>query len=189
MVAENQYGITCIDPGGSRYQLYWEIICRNVKTAIMAGFHRNLSCSSIGRSGAINNIIYGVTMDPISTVYAFSQAGIGIVVGLMAYYGALKSLKGTLLTGIFGGAAAVVISTPLNIIFWGGTTGNLWGDLAYAATVAKHFPLWQASTIDEIIVDIPDKIVVLLLVAALFKGLPKSLMSLYQSNHRIESLD
>ena len=126
-------------------------------------------------SGAINNIIYGVTMDPISTVYAFSQAGIGIVVGLMAYYGALKSLKGTLLTGIFGGAAAVVISTPLNIIFWGGTTGNLWGDLAYA--------------IDEIIVDIPDKIVVLLLVAALFKGLPKSLMSLYQSNHRIESLD
>lgn len=140
-------------------------------------------------SGAINNIIYGVTMDPISTVYAFSQAGIGIVVGLMAYYGALKSLKGTLLTGIFGGAAAVVISTPLNIIFWGGTTGNLWGDLAYAAAVAKHFPLWQASTIDEIIVDIPDKIVVLLLVAALFKGLPKSLMSLYQSNHRIESLD
>ena len=116
-------------------------------------------------SGAINNIIYGVTMDPISTVYAFSQAG------------------------IFGGAAAVVISTPLNIIFWGGTTGNLWGDLAYAAAVAKHFPLWQASTIDEIIVDIPDKIVVLLLVAALFKGLPKSLMSLYQSNHRIESLD
>ena len=62
-----------------------------------------------------------------------------------------QSLKGTLLTGIFGGAAAVVISTPLNIIFWGGTTGNLWGDLAYAAAVAKHFPLWQASTIDEII--------------------------------------
>ena len=94
-----------------------------------------------------------------------------------------------MLTCIFGGAAAVVISTPLNIIFWGGTTGNLWGDLAYAAAVARHFPLWQASTIDEIIVDIPDKIVVLLLVAALFKGLPKSLMSLYQSNHRIESLD
>ena len=134
-------------------------------------------------------------LDSIGTCLAAALAGpvvgaiSGFVVGLMAYYGALKSLKGTLLTGIFGGAAAVVISTPLNIIFWGGTTGNLWGDLAYAAAVAKHFPLWQASTIDEIIVDIPDKIVVLLLVAALFKGLPKSLMSLYQSNHRIESLD
>ena len=139
--------------------------------------------------GAINNIIYGVTMDPISTVYALSQAGIGIVVGLLAYYGALKTWKGTLLTGILGGVAAVAISTPLNIIFWGGTTGNLWGDLAYAAAVAKHFPLWQASTIDEIIVDIPDKIVVLFVVAGLYKGLPRSLMSLYQSNHKIESLD
>lgn len=140
-------------------------------------------------SGAINNIIYGVTMDPISTVYALSQAGIGIVVGLLAYYGSLKTIKGTLLTGLLAGVAAVAISTPLNMVFWGGTTGNLWGDLAYAACVAKQMPLWQASTIDEIIVDIPDKIVVLLLVAGLYKGLPRSLMSLYQSNHKIESLD
>ncbi len=140
-------------------------------------------------SGAINNIIYGLTMDPISTVYALTQAGIGIVVGLMAYYGAMKSVKGTILTGILGGLAAVCISTPLNILFWGGTTGNLWGDLAYAAALAKEFPLWQASGIDEIIVDVPDKIVVIFLVAGLYKSLPKSLLSLYQSNRKIESLD
>lgn len=126
-------------------------------------------------SGAINNIIYGVTMDPISTVYAFSQAGIGIVVGLMAYYGALKSLKGTLLTGIFGGAAAVVISTPLNIIFWGGTTGNLLGRPGIMRQRCQNISLCAGIYDREIIVDIPDKIVVLLLVAALFKGLPKSL--------------
>ena len=140
-------------------------------------------------SGAINNIIYGVTMDPISTVYALSQAGIGIVVGLLAYYGGMKNIRGALLTGVLAGTAAVLISTPLNIRFWGGTTGNLWGDLAYAVALAKKLPLWQASLIDEIIVDIPDKIVVLLLVSGLYKGLPKSLRSLYQSNHRIESLD
>lgn len=140
-------------------------------------------------SGMINNIIYGVTMDPISTVYALSQAGIGIVVGLMAYYGGMKRVRGALLTGLLAGLAAVLISTPLNIQFWGGTTGNLWGDIAYAAAAAKGLPVWLASTIDEIIVDIPDKIVVLLLVAGLYKGLPKSLRSLYQSNRRIESLD
>ena len=77
-------------------------------------------------SGAINNIIYGLTMSPISMVYAFSQAGIGIVVGLMAYYGNMKTIKRALLTGILAGLAAVCISTPLNIIFWGGTTGNVW---------------------------------------------------------------
>ncbi|MDD2971513.1 MAG: ECF transporter S component [Lachnospiraceae bacterium] len=140
-------------------------------------------------AGAMNNLIYGLTMDPISTVYAFTQAAIGIVVGLMAYYGAMKNVKGALLTGILGGFAAVLISTPLNMIFWGGTTGNLWGDLAYAAVLSQNASTWIASTVDEIIVDVPDKIVVLLLVMGLYKNLPKSLLSLYQSNSKIESLD
>ena len=70
-------------------------------------------------SGAINNIIYSLTMSPISMVYAFSQAGIGIVVGLMAYYGHMRTVKRALLTGVLAGLAAVCISTPLNIIFWG----------------------------------------------------------------------
>lgn len=38
-------------------------------------------------SGFLTNLIYGLTMDPISTVYGLTQAGIGIVVGLMAWYG------------------------------------------------------------------------------------------------------
>ena len=37
--------------------------------------------------GAANNIIYGLTADPISTVYALTQIAIGIVVGVMAHAG------------------------------------------------------------------------------------------------------
>ena len=140
-------------------------------------------------AGATNNLIYGLTMDPISTVYAVSQAALGIVVGLMSYYGLMKNLKGTILTGIMAGLAAVVISTPLNMMFWGGTTGNLWGDLVYAGVLSQGLPAWIASTADEIVVDLPDKIVVLLLVAGLYRGFPKSILSLYQSNSKIESLD
>ncbi len=75
------------------------------------------------------------------------------------------------------------------MIFWGGTTGNLWGDLVYAGLLAQKFPVWFASFMDEIVVDIPDKIVVLLLVLSLYKSLPKSLLSLYQSNSVIKNLD
>lgn len=139
--------------------------------------------------GAINNIIYGLTMSPISMVYALSQAGIGITVGLMAYYGKMKNMRGAIVTGILAGLAAVVISTPLNMIFWGGTTGNLWGDTAYAICLANGLPAWLASTIDEIIVDVPDKLVTLIIVLGMYKSLPKSLLSLYQSNSKIESLD
>lgn len=139
--------------------------------------------------GAINNIIYGLTMSPISMVYALSQAGIGIVVGLMAYYGSMKKLSGAIITGILGGFTAVLISTPLNMFFWGGTTGNIWGDALYAVCLANGLPTWMASTFDEIMVDVPDKLIVLVIVLGMYKNLPKSLLTLYQSNSKIESLD
>lgn len=139
--------------------------------------------------GAANNIIYGLTMDPISTVYALTNIGIGVVVGIMAYKGFMKDLKGALLTSLAVGLTAVVISTPLNMIFWGGTTGNIWGDAVFAWALSQNIPAWIASALDEIVVDVPDKIAVVLIVLAISKGLPKSLLSLYQSDGEIESLD
>jgi energy-coupling factor transport system substrate-specific component len=73
--------------------------------------------------------------------------------------------------------------------FWGGTTGNVWGDAVYAWALAQKMPVFLASFMDEIIVDLPDKIAVILIVFAISKGLPKSLVALYQSGDTIESLD
>ncbi|HWQ79544.1 MAG TPA: hypothetical protein VN381_12035 [Anaerovoracaceae bacterium] len=142
-----------------------------------------------GICGAINNIIYGLTVDPISTVYALTNLGIGIAVGILSYKGFVKNIKGAIITGIIVGVVAVVISTPLNIIFWGGTTGNMWGDALYAWCVSQNLPVWLASGLDELVVDVPDKLVVVLIVFAIIKGLPKNLISLYQSNEEVESLD
>ncbi len=140
-------------------------------------------------SGAINNILYGLTVDPISNVYALTQAAIGLVVGYMAYKGKMDNMKGAIWTGIVAGFAAVVVSTPLNIIFWGGTTGNVWGDAAYTACVANGIHSWIASFVDEILVDIPDKILVMIITVGLYKSLPKSLKSIYKSDEVVESLD
>ncbi|MEG1457885.1 MAG: ECF transporter S component, partial [Acetivibrio sp.] len=105
--------------------------------------------------GAANNIIYGLTMDPISTVYALTNIAIGLVVGMMAYKGYMKNIKLSLLTAVATGLVAVIVSTPLNMIFWGGTTGNVWGDAVYAWGVANHLPVFFASFLDEIVVDLP----------------------------------
>lgn len=139
--------------------------------------------------GAANNIIYGLTMDPISTVYALTNIGIGIAVGILAYKGFMKNIKGAILTSLVTGLVAVIISTPLNVIFWGGTTGNVWGDALYAWAVAQNIPVWIASFLDELVVDLPDKIAVVILVFLICKSLPKSLISLYQRDENIESLD
>src|SRR5699024_4871059 len=75
-------------------------------------------------SGIVNNLVYGVTVDPISTVYAITQGAIGLVVGVMAFKGWLSSFKKVIGVGIIVGVIATIVSTPLNLIFWGGQTGK-----------------------------------------------------------------
>lgn len=143
-----------------------------------------------GICGAANNLIYGFTTgDSITLVYALTSLGIGVAVGIMARLGRMKKLSGAVLTAIVAGFAAVLISTPLNIIFWGGTTGNLWGDAVFAWSQASGLPVALGSFLDEVIVDVPDKLITLLIVFAIIKGLPKKLTSLYEMGDEVESLD
>lgn len=139
-------------------------------------------------SGMINNIIYGVTADPISTVYAITSGVIGLIVGVMAYKGWLKNFKTVIVVGLVVGLAAAVISTPLNLIFWGGQTGNVWGDAFYAFLVSNDVPVWLASFGDSVIVDVPDKLATVIVSYLIFKGLPNNFISIFQGQDKIEEL-
>ncbi len=143
-----------------------------------------------GISGALNNIIYGLVMgDSISIIYALSSLFIGFFVGVMARSGFMQTFPKALITSLVAALAAIVVSTPLNIIFWGGQTGNIWGDAVFAAAQAASIPLWLSSFFDEVIVDVPDKIVTLILVFIIVKSLPEKLTSLYAGSDEIERLD
>lgn len=140
--------------------------------------------------GAANNLIYGFTTgDSITLVYALTSLFIGLTVGIMARLGFMKSLPKSLLTACAGGLAAVVISTPLNVLFWGGTTGNVWGDALFAATQSAKMPVFLGSLLDELVVDVPDKLVTIIVVYLILQGLPKKLTSLYDVNAQVEHLD
>ena len=139
-------------------------------------------------SGFVNNIIYGFT-DPISFAYALTSIGIGVVAGMMAFSFKNKDMKFALLTGLATGLIAIVISTPLNIFFWEGMTGNVIGDAVFAWAIANNFPLALASLLDEIIIDIPDKIVPVLIVYGIYKAIPENTKVLFRSNEEVERLD
>ena len=49
--------------------------------------------------------------------------------------------------------------------------------------------MWICSFLDEVVVDVPDKIITVLIVFAILKGLPKKLTALYDVNDSVESLD
>lgn len=139
-------------------------------------------------AGAINNIIYGLTMDPISFIYALTSIAIGITIGIMAYKGSFKNIGQAFAAGLIVALVAAVVSTPINIAFWGGQTGNVWGDALYASLIANHLPVWLASFLDEIVVDIPDKVATVLIAYAIFKGLPKRLTIMFSNEGGIEKL-
>ena len=140
--------------------------------------------------GAANNLIYGLTTgDNITLIYSLTSIGIGVAVGIMSRLGKMKSLGGAIFTACVAGLAAVVISTPLNVQFWGGTTGNLWGDILFAWTQSVGMPVFLGSFLDELVVDVPDKLITVLIVYIIVRGLPKKLTSLYEVEATIESLD
>lgn len=140
--------------------------------------------------GAVNNLVFGLTTgDNITLIYALTSLGIGFVVGIMARLGFMQSFAKSLLAAVGGGLAAVVISTPLNIMFWGGTTGNVWGDALFALTQAKGMGVAIGSFLDELVVDVPDKLLTIIVVFLILKGLPKKLTSLYDVNAEVERLD
>ena len=140
--------------------------------------------------GAANNLIYGLTTgDNITLIYAITSLGIGLVVGILARMGFMKTFPKSFICALGGGLAAVCISTPLNILFWGGTTGNVWGDALFAATQASGMSVGLGSFLDEIVVDVPDKIITIIIVYLIVKGLPKKLTALYDVNAETERLD
>ena len=140
-------------------------------------------------SGAVTNVIYGLTMDPISFVYGITSLFIGLIAGVMAHKGWIQSWGKAVIVGLAVGLTAVVISTPLNVAFWGGQTGNLWGDAVFAAVMAKTSSIWLASFLDEIVVDLPDKVLVVLAAYAIYRGLPDNVRQMFHRNSQVEELD
>jgi Putative regulator of cell autolysis len=139
-------------------------------------------------SGAVNNIIYGLTADPVSFVYAISSMAIGVTVGVMAYKGWMDNIGKAIVTGLVVALVSAIVSTPINIGFWGGQTGNLWGDALFVYLTKSGFPTFIASFLDELVVDLPDKVATIVIAFLIFKGLPKKLTLLYNNNNEIEKL-
>lgn len=139
-------------------------------------------------AGAINNIIYGLTIEPISFIYGLTSIAIGLVVGILAYKGFITGWGKAVILGIIVVLVAVVVSTPINIYFYGGQTDNIWGDALFVGVLSKTNSIWLASFLDELVVDLPDKIIVTLISYALYRAMPKNLLQLYSNKNEIEEL-
>jgi energy-coupling factor transport system substrate-specific component len=126
-------------------------------------------------SGAVNNIFFSFFDGGISLWYAITSIAIAVVAGILSYAGWFRSLAKAILAGIVIAIVSAVISTPINVFLWEGQTGKTLGDLLYAYLIDNGFNIWIASFMDELVLDLIDKIIVALIVFVIVLGLPKSI--------------
>ena len=126
------------------------VLCAYVAGPVCAGI--------VGMTG---NMAYGV-INHLSVAYSLTSIALGVIVGITVrrrwfdtFYGAMKAASLAVLV-------ALVVSTPLNYLFKGGYTGNVWGNAVIDYLLDKGFPSIVACVLGQLAVDFADKVLTLL---------------------------
>ena len=155
-----------IDYGGrslaSMYEVpVWFDAIGTIMTAIKLGPIAGAIC------GILFNLIISIG-DHVALPYMLVSAGIGAAVGVL-YPRKESDYFRFISTAVFSGVIAALISTPINMIMYGGRTGNVWGDgLIDRIALDMDVPVLN-SFLGEAFVDIPDKAVCILIAAGVLR--------------------
>ena len=117
--------------------------------------------------GAATNVIYGF-YHKSSYIYAVTNIAVGVLTGYYAAKGYLRDLFKTMSLSFLITILSIVVSVPLNYAFFGGKTGNIWGDGVSDLLGQMGMHSWMRGVVGEFYVDFLDKVVTL---AALYVGL------------------
>lgn len=132
------------------------------------------------RAGIIVGVLSSVLPSAFginATLWAFSgtQAVIALFAALAASRGVFRKLWTTIVAGVVLGIIAGLVSAPVVAYVFGGVTGS--GSSFFVALMMKTgHNLWQSVVTTGMILDSADKVVQMILVWWLMKGMPKSLL-------------
>ena len=112
--------------------------------------------------GLASNLIYGM-MNGVSYIYALTSVAVGLIVGFTARRRKLDNMFDTMTVAALAAFASVLISVPLNMVFYGGNTGNLWGDGVIGFLRERGVPLVPCRILGQFYVEFLDKLLTLVL--------------------------
>jgi energy-coupling factor transport system substrate-specific component len=132
-------------------------------------------------AGFVTNFISFGTIDPVAGAYSIISLAIGFAAGIAGYLGWQKRIPwGWVALWILVFVVASVGSTPLNLWLSGGQSYVPSGDAILAALLKAHVPTFIASYIDEASVDLPDKLITVLIALFIYQGLPQRFRALFR---------
>ena len=112
--------------------------------------------------GATANIMYSIHSQT-ALFYGLTNIAVGVTVGICARKGFFNNIFRALSAAFLVTVLSVLISTPLNYILEGGSTGNIWGD---GVAELLHELGWNqiiSNIVGEFYLDFLDKVITILL--------------------------
>jgi len=126
-----------------------------------------------GSVGFISNLVSSNTIDPIAAPYGLVSFAVGFAAGLARYLNWQKRASGWVALWLVTFAIASLGSTPLNFLISNGNSGVGLGDSIYAALNSAHLPRILAAFMGEAAIDLPDKLIRVVVALLIAQGLPR----------------
>lgn len=126
-----------------------------------------------GLAGVFTNLISASTVDPIAAPYSVVSLLLGFAAGIAGHLNWPRRRAGWLAIAMVCFLIASIGSTPFDLALYQGQSGVVLGDAVDRALVAAHFPAIVAAYVGEAVVDLPDKLLTLLVVFLIYRALPQ----------------
>ena len=108
--------------------------------------------------GVSGNLIYAF-VNPVSAVYSITSVCIALIFGEMAKHGWMKTINKACTLAVLIGFVSTVISVILNVVFYGGSIGNIWGDGLIMLLEKWHIPYVIRIFAGQFYLDFIDKLI------------------------------
>ena len=115
-------------------------------------------------TGLAGNLIVSVFY-PQQFFYTIISITDGIIAGLLLPKKSFDLFQ-TFLTAALAAVVGIAFATPLNLIFLGGYTNNIWGDALFDMVQQNGLPATLCAVLGEGFVAIPDKALTMLVAVA-----------------------
>lgn len=120
--------------------------------------------------GVLTNLILGITA-PTFIPYAIVSAAIGLVAGVCAQKGMFKTVKSTLIVGVFVWIVTQLTAIPITTLVFGGVTGSGTSFIT-GFFVSTGQELFEAVFTTSILTETVDKFITVLIAYFLIKSIP-----------------
>ena len=128
--------------------------------AVLCAYAGGPVCGAI--VGLASSLICGMVTG-VSYIYALTNMTMGLIVGFMARRKRLDDIVDTMTVAAVASFAAMAISIPLNMVFYNGSTGNVWGDGVIGFFRERGLPLTICQILGQFYMEFLDKMLTLVL--------------------------